>query len=64
MRPAVEAVVHTHSRCAAALARPGWPVPPVHCVLTTLGPGVEKGVLPVRPATGEGRRSRVGRSGR
>jgi L-fuculose-phosphate aldolase len=35
-RPEVGAVVHTHSIFATTLACLGWPIPPVHYMLTTL----------------------------
>ncbi|MDP9454793.1 MAG: class II aldolase/adducin family protein [Actinomycetota bacterium] len=42
----VEAVVHTHSRYATTLACLGWSIPPVHYMLTTLGPD---GRVPLAP---------------
>ena len=45
-RPDVGAVVHTHSRFATTLACLGWPIPPVHYMLTTLGPD---GRIPLAP---------------
>ena len=42
----VEAVVHTHSRYATTLACLGWQIPPVHYMLTTLGPD---GRVPLAP---------------
>ena len=45
-RQNVEAVVHTHSRYATTLACLGWPIPPVHYMLTTLGPD---GRVPIAP---------------
>ncbi|HET7479681.1 MAG TPA: class II aldolase/adducin family protein, partial [Rubrobacteraceae bacterium] len=42
----VEAVVHTHSRFATTLACLGWEIPPVHYMLTTLGPD---GRIPLAP---------------
>ncbi len=45
-RQNVEAVVHTHSRYATTLACLGWPIPPVHYMLTTLGPD---GRVPLAP---------------
>ena len=45
-RPNVGAVVHTHSRFATTLACLGWPIPPVHYMLTTLS---EEGRVPLAP---------------
>lgn len=45
-RPNVDAVVHTHSRFATTLACLGWPIPPVHYMLTTLS---GDGRIPVAP---------------
>ena len=45
-RQDVKAVVHTHSRYATTLACLGWPIPPVHYMLTTLGPD---GRVPLAP---------------
>ena len=45
-RQNVEAVVHTHSRYATTLACLGWPIRPVHYMLTTLGPD---GRVPLAP---------------
>ena len=45
-RQNVEAVIHTHSRYATTLACLGWPIPPVHYMLTTLGPD---GRVPLAP---------------
>ena len=45
-RPNVGAVVHTHSRFATTLACLGWPIPPVHYMLTTLS---GDGRIPVAP---------------
>lgn len=42
----VDAVVHTHSRFATTLACLGWEMPPVHYMLTTLGPD---GRIPLAP---------------
>jgi L-fuculose-phosphate aldolase len=42
----VDAVVHTHSRFATTLACLGWEIPPVHYMLTTLGPD---GRIPLAP---------------
>ncbi len=47
-RPDVEAVVHTHSRFATTLACLGWEIPPIHYMLTTLGPD---GRIPLAPYT-------------
>jgi L-fuculose-phosphate aldolase len=47
-RPNVDAVVHTHSRFATTLACLGWEIPPVHYMLTTLGPD---GRIPLAPYT-------------
>jgi L-fuculose-phosphate aldolase len=47
-RPEVEAVVHTHSIYATTLACLGWPIPPVHYMLTTLS---EDGRIPLAPYT-------------
>ena len=47
-RPNVDAVVHTHSRFATTLACLGWEIPPVHYMLTTLGPD---GRVPLAPYT-------------
>ncbi len=47
-RPNVDAVVHTHSRFATTLACLGWEIPPVHYMLTTLGPD---GRVPLGPYT-------------
>ncbi|MDQ3316146.1 MAG: class II aldolase/adducin family protein [Actinomycetota bacterium] len=45
-RRSVGAVVHTHSRYATTLACLGWEIPPVHYMLTTLGPD---GRVPLAP---------------
>ena len=45
-RPNVKAVVHTHSRFATTLACLGWPIPPVHYMLTTLS---GEGRVPIAP---------------
>lgn len=45
-RPKVDAIVHTHSRFATTLACLGWEIPPVHYMLTTLGPD---GRIPLAP---------------
>ncbi len=45
-RQNADAVVHTHSRFATTLACLGWEVPPVHYMLTTLGPD---GRIPLAP---------------
>lgn len=45
-RRSVKAVVHTHSRYATTLACMGWEIPPVHYMLTTLGPD---GRVPLAP---------------
>ncbi len=45
-RPRAKAVVHTHSRYATTLACLGWEIPPVHYMLTTLGPD---GRVPLAP---------------
>jgi L-fuculose-phosphate aldolase len=42
----VDAVVHTHSRFATTLACLRWEIPPVHYMLTTLGPD---GRIPLAP---------------
>lgn len=42
----VDAVVHTHSRFATTLACLRWEIPPVHYMLTTLGPD---GRVPLAP---------------
>jgi L-fuculose-phosphate aldolase len=47
-RQDVDAVVHTHSRFATTLACLGWEIPPVHYMLTTLGPD---GRIPLAPYT-------------
>lgn len=47
-RQDVDAVVHTHSRFATTLACLGWSIPPVHYMLTTLGPD---GRVPLAPYT-------------
>lgn len=47
-RPNVDAVVHTHSRFATTLACLGWEIPPIHYMLTTLGPD---GRVPLAPYT-------------
>ena len=47
-RPEVEGVVHTHSIYATTLACLGWPIPPVHYMLTTLS---EDGRIPLAPYT-------------
>jgi L-fuculose-phosphate aldolase len=47
-RPEVGAVVHTHSIYATTLACLGWPIPPVHYMLTTLS---EDGRVPLAPYT-------------
>ena len=47
-RQDVDAVVHTHSRFATTLACLGWEIPPVHYMLTTLGPD---GRVPLAPYT-------------
>ena len=43
-RPEVGAVVHTHARFATTLSCLGWPIPPVHYMLTTLS---EDGRIPL-----------------
>jgi L-fuculose-phosphate aldolase len=43
-RPEVGAVVHTHARFATTLSCLGWPIPPVHYMLTTLS---EDGRVPL-----------------
>jgi L-fuculose-phosphate aldolase len=48
VRPEVGAVVHTHSIFATTLACLGWPIPPVHYMLTTLS---EDGEIPLAPYT-------------
>lgn len=45
-RPDVDAVVHTHSRFATTLACLNQEIPPVHYMLTTLGPD---GRIPLAP---------------
>lgn len=47
-RAEVGAVVHTHSIYATTLACLGWPIPPVHYMLTTLS---EDGQVPLAPYT-------------
>ena len=47
-RAKVGAVVHTHSIYATTLACLGWPIPPVHYMLTTLS---EDGQVPLAPYT-------------
>jgi len=47
-RPEVGAVVHTHSIYATTLACLGWPIPPVHYMLTTLS---DDGRIPLAPYT-------------
>ena len=47
-RPEVETVVHTHPIYATTLACLGWPIPPVHYMLTTLS---EDGHIPLAPYT-------------
>jgi L-fuculose-phosphate aldolase len=47
-RADVGAVVHTHSIYATTLACLGWPIPPVHYMLTTLS---EDGEIPLAPYT-------------
>ncbi len=47
-RPEVGAVVHTHSIFATTLACLGWPIPPVHYMLTTLA---EDAQIPLAPYT-------------
>ncbi|CAA9413615.1 MAG: Ribulose-5-phosphate 4-epimerase and related epimerases and aldolases [uncultured Rubrobacteraceae bacterium] len=47
-RADVGAVVHTHSTYATTLACLGWPIPPVHYMLTTLS---EDGRIPLAPYT-------------
>ena len=47
-RPEVGAVVHTHSIFATTLACLGWPIPPVHYMLTTLA---EDARIPLAPYT-------------
>jgi L-fuculose-phosphate aldolase len=47
-RPEVGAVVHTHSIFATTLACLGWPIPPVHYMLTTLA---EDASIPLAPYT-------------
>jgi L-fuculose-phosphate aldolase len=47
-RADVDAVVHTHSIYATTLACLGWPIPPVHYMLTTLS---EDGEIPLAPYT-------------
>lgn len=46
VRPNVGAVVHTHSPYSTTLACLGWEIPPVHYMLTTLGPD---GRIPLAP---------------
>src|ERR671917_2979042 len=45
-RPEVGAVVHTHSVFATTLACLGWPIPPMHYMLTTLS---DKGRITLAP---------------
>jgi L-fuculose-phosphate aldolase len=47
-RPEMGAVVHTHSIFATTLACLGWPIPPVHYMLTTLA---EDAQIPLAPYT-------------
>jgi len=47
-RAEVGAVVHTHSIYATTLACLGWPIPPVHYMLTTLS---DDGQVPLAPYT-------------
>ena len=47
-RPEVGALVHTHSIFATTLACLGWPIPPVHYMLTTLA---EDATIPLAPYT-------------
>ncbi len=47
-RGEVGAVVHTHSIYATTLACLGWPIPPVHYMLTTLS---DDGRIPIAPYT-------------
>src|SRR5215212_3401687 len=47
-RPEVGALVHTHSIFATTLACLGWPIPPVHYMLTTLS---DDGQVPLAPYT-------------
>lgn len=47
-RPEVGGIVHTHSRYATTLACLGWPIPPIHYMLTVLS---EEGRVPIAPYT-------------
>ncbi len=59
-RPEVGAVVHTHSRFATTLACLGWPIPPVHYMLTTLSPD---GRIALAPYTTYGTEELAGYAG-
>ncbi len=47
-RPEVHGIVHTHSRYSTTLACLGWPIPPVHYMLTVLS---NEGRVPLAPYT-------------
>jgi L-fuculose-phosphate aldolase len=47
-RPEVGGIVHTHSRYSTTLACLGWPIPPVHYMLTVLS---NEGRVPLAPYT-------------
>jgi L-fuculose-phosphate aldolase len=47
-RPEVHGIVHTHSRYSTTLACLGWPIPPVHYMLTVLS---DEGRVPLAPYT-------------
>lgn len=59
-RPEVGAVVHTHARFATTLACLGWPIPPVHYMLTTLS---EAGTVPLAPYATYGTEELAGHAG-
>lgn len=59
-RPEVGAVVHTHARFATTLACLGWPIPPVHYMLTTLS---EDGTVPLAPYATYGTDELAGHAG-
>jgi len=48
VRPEVHGIVHTHSRYSTTLACLGWPIPPVHYMLTVLS---DEGRVPLAPYT-------------
>ncbi len=59
-RPEVGAVVHTHARFATTLACLGWPIPPVHYMLTTLS---QDGTVPLAPYATYGSEALAGHAG-